>query len=41
MAETSRDHAHGMICSNPDFGFNHRIDNGEISFGQLLVRAYK
>jgi hypothetical protein len=29
------------VCSNPDCGFNIRIDNGEISFGRSIVQSYK
>lgn len=29
------------VCSNPDCGFNIRIDNGEISFGRELGQSYK
>ncbi|HVE80132.1 MAG TPA: hypothetical protein VNA89_14795 [Gemmatimonadaceae bacterium] len=29
------------VCSNPDCGFNIRIDNGEISFGRLLAHSHK
>ena len=29
------------VCSNPDCGFNIRIDNGEISFGRKLQQSYK
>ena len=29
------------VCSNPDCGFNIRIDNGEISFGRLIQKSYK
>jgi hypothetical protein len=29
------------VCSNPDCGFNIRIDNGEISFGRTIGQSYK
>lgn len=29
------------VCSNPDCGFNIRIDNGEISFGKTVSQSYK
>ena len=29
------------VCSNPECGFNIRIDNGEISFGRELGPSYK
>jgi hypothetical protein len=29
------------VCSNPDCGFNIRIDNGEISFGRAIGPSYK
>jgi hypothetical protein len=29
------------VCSNPDCGFNIRIDNGEISFGRLVGQSQK
>lgn len=29
------------VCSNPDCGFNIRIDNGEISFGRSISQSYK
>lgn len=29
------------VCSNPDCGFNIRIDNGEISFGRNIGQSYK
>ena len=28
-------------CSNPDCGFNIRIDNGEITFGRNITQSYK
>jgi hypothetical protein len=28
-------------CSNPDCGFNLRIDNGEISFGRVIAHSHK
>ncbi len=29
------------VCSNPECGFNIRIDNGEISFGRSLSQSFK
>ena len=29
------------VCSNPDCGFNIRIDNGEISFGRTVGQSSK
>jgi len=29
------------VCSNPDCGFNIRIDNGEISFGRSISQSYR
>ena len=29
------------VCSNPDCGFNIRIDNGEISLGRDISQSYK
>ncbi len=29
------------VCSNPDCGFNIRIDNGEISLGRTLAQSGK
>jgi hypothetical protein len=29
------------VCTNPDCGFNIRIDNGEISFGKHLESSQK
>jgi len=28
-------------CTNPDCGFNLRIDNGEISFGRAIGQSFK
>lgn len=28
-------------CSNPECGFNIRIDNGELSFGRMIGQSYK
>ncbi len=28
-------------CSNPDCGFNLRIDNGELSFGRMVGQSSK
>ena len=30
-----------MACSNPECGYNIRIDNGEISFGRSLSPSFK
>ncbi len=29
------------VCSNPECGFNIRIDNGEITFGRSIGQSYK
>lgn len=29
------------VCSNPECGFNIRIDNGEISFGRGISQSHK
>lgn len=29
------------VCSNPDCGFNIRIDNGEVSLGRPVAQSYK
>jgi hypothetical protein len=29
------------VCSNPECGFNIRIDNGDISFGRLVPHSQK
>ena len=29
------------VCTNPDCGFNLRIDNGEISFGRAIGQSHK
>ena len=29
------------VCSNPDCGFNIRIDNGEITLGRAIGQSYK
>jgi hypothetical protein len=29
------------VCTNPDCGFNIRIDNGEISFGRTIGQSFK
>ena len=29
------------VCSNPDCGFNLRIDNGEISLGRAIGQSFK
>ena len=29
------------VCSNPECGFNIRIDNGEIGFGRTVGQSHK
>jgi hypothetical protein len=29
------------VCSNPECGYNIRIDNGEISFGRSISQSFK
>jgi hypothetical protein len=29
------------VCTNPECGFNIRIDNGEISFGRTIGQSFK
>ncbi|GAC1477864.1 MAG: hypothetical protein NVS1B4_21100 [Gemmatimonadaceae bacterium] len=29
------------VCSNPDCGFNIRIDNGEVSFGRTVGTSHR
>ncbi len=29
------------VCTNPECGFNIRIDNGEISFGKSITHSQK
>ncbi|MEE2863100.1 MAG: hypothetical protein VYB28_02835 [Gemmatimonadota bacterium] len=29
------------VCSNPECGFNIRIDNGEVSIGRQVGQSYK
>ena len=29
------------VCTNPDCGFNLRIDNGEISIGRTVGQSFK
>jgi len=29
------------VCTNPDCGFNIRIDNGEVSLGKALGHSFK
>ncbi len=29
------------VCSNPNCGFNIRIDNGEVSIGKAITQSYK
>ena len=35
------DAASELVCTNPECGFNLRIDNGEISFGRAIGQSYK
>jgi len=45
MSDYGRDGApirfKAWVCSNPECGFNIRIDNGEISFGRGISQSYK
>jgi hypothetical protein len=45
MSDYGRDGApitfKAWVCSNPDCGFNIRIDNGELSFGRALGQSHK
>ena len=45
MSDYGRDGApiryKAWVCSNPDCGFNIRIDNGEISIGRTISQSYK
>jgi len=34
-------HFKAWACTNPECGFNLRIDNGEISFGRAIGQSYK
>ena len=34
-------HYKAWACTNPDCGFNIRIDNGELSIGKELKESYK
>jgi hypothetical protein len=34
-------HYKAWVCTNPDCGFNIRIDNGELSIGKELKESYK
>jgi hypothetical protein len=29
------------VCSNPECGFNVRIDNGEVTLGRQITQSYK
>lgn len=29
------------VCTNPNCGFNIRIDNGEVSFGKTITESFK
>lgn len=39
--EGSSIHYKAWVCSNPDCGFNIRIDNGEVSFGKTVTSSGK
>lgn len=45
MSDYGRDGApiryKAWVCSNPDCGYNIRIDNGEITFGREIGQSYK
>ena len=45
MSDYGRDGApiryKAWVCSDPDCGFNIRIDNGEITFGRSIGQSYK
>ena len=45
MSDYGRDGApikfKAWVCSNPDCGFNIRIDNGEISYGRTVGQSHK
>jgi hypothetical protein len=45
MSDYGRDGApityKARVCSNPECGFNIRIDNGEINFGRQLGQSHK
>ena len=34
-------HYKAWACTNPDCGFNIRIDNGELSMGKEIKESYK
>ena len=34
-------HYKAWVCTNPECGFNIRIDNGELSLGKDLQESYK
>jgi len=34
-------HYKAWVCTNPECGFNIRIDNGELSLGKELQESYK
>lgn len=34
-------HYKAWVCSNPECGFNIRIDNGEVSFGRVIQHSNK
>lgn len=45
MSDYGRDGASirykAWVCTNPECGFNIRIDNGEISFGRSVQKSQK
>lgn len=34
-------HYKAWVCTNPECGFNYRIDNGEISIGRMIGQSDK
>ena len=34
-------HYKAWVCTNPDCGFNLRIDNGEVSIGRIISQSNK
>jgi len=41
LARQPSDKHKAWVCTNPDCGFNIRIDNGEISFGRAIGQSFK
>jgi hypothetical protein len=45
LSDYGREGAHIMykawVCTNPNCGFNIRIDNGEVSFGKAVGQSFK